>query len=73
MEDRDNRQKLFPLFYHVTKANADTSGVITISYEIKDTAKCKIIFDGTKIKATKKDVKSLRALKLMKEIEYILE
>ena len=49
-------KKASPLFYHVTKADADTSGVITINCEIKDAAKCKIIFDGAKIKATKKGV-----------------
>ena len=47
-------KKASSLFYHVTKADADTSGVITISCEIKDAAKSKIIFDGAKIKATKK-------------------
>ena len=49
-------KKASPLFYHVIKADADSSGVITISCEIKDAAKCKIIFDGAKIKATKKGV-----------------
>ena len=50
-------KKGISLFYHVTKADADTSGVITISCEIKDAAKSKIIFDGAKIKATKKGKK----------------
>ena len=49
-----------PLFYHVTKADTDTSGVITISYEIKDAAKSKIIFDGAKSRATKKGKKRYR-------------
>ena len=50
------------LFYHVTKADADTSGVITISCEIKDAAQCKLIFDGTKIKATKKGKKDIEII-----------
>ena len=57
-------KKASPLFYHVTKADADTSSVITISCEIKDAAKCKIIFDGAKIKATKKGVEIINGAEI---------
>ena len=57
-------KKASPLFYHVTKADADTSGAITISCEIKDAAKYTLVFDGAKIKATKKGVELINGAEI---------
>ena len=60
-------KKASPLFYHVKKADADTSGVIKVSYEIKDAAKFKIIFDGTKIEARKSGVEIISGAEINEE------